>query len=41
MNILVLNYEYPPVGGGGATVTAQLCGRLASLGHGVDVITMQ
>jgi glycosyltransferase involved in cell wall biosynthesis len=40
MNILVLNYEYPPVGGGGATVTAQLCGRLASLGHGVDVITM-
>lgn len=41
MNILVLNYEYPPVGGGGATVTAQLCEQLVQRGHAVDVVTMR
>lgn len=40
MKILTLNYEYPPVGGGGATVSAQLCSHLVHLGHEVDVITM-
>ncbi len=41
MKILMLNYEYPPVGGGGATVTAQLCRHLVKLGHRVDVFTMR
>ncbi len=41
MKILTLNYEYPPIGGGGATVTAQLCEHLVQLGHEVDVITMR
>ena len=37
----MLNYEYPPVGGGGATVSAQLCEHLVQLGHSVDVVTMR
>jgi glycosyltransferase involved in cell wall biosynthesis len=41
MKILMLNYEYPPIGGGGATVTAQLCQHLVHLGHSVDVVTMR
>ncbi|MHC5156343.1 MAG: glycosyltransferase family 4 protein [Planctomycetota bacterium] len=41
LKILTLNYEYPPVGGGGATVTAQLCEYLVQLGHSVDVVTMR
>lgn len=41
MKILMLNYEYPPVGGGGATVTAQLCERLVQRDHTVDVVTMR
>jgi glycosyltransferase involved in cell wall biosynthesis len=41
MKILTLNYEYPPVGGGGATVTAQLCRHLVQLGHDADVVTMR
>ncbi|MBC8379062.1 MAG: glycosyltransferase [Planctomycetes bacterium] len=41
MKILQLNYEYPPVGGGGAPVTAQLCKHLVQLGHQVDVVTMR
>lgn len=41
MKILMLNYEYPPVGGGGSPVTAQLCEHLVRLGHPTDVITMR
>jgi glycosyltransferase involved in cell wall biosynthesis len=41
MKILMLNYEFPPIGGGGATVTAQLCEHLVQLGHSVDVATMR
>lgn len=40
MNILVLNYEYPPVGGGGATVCAQLGRHLVQRGHRIEVVTM-
>lgn len=40
MNILVLNYEYPPLGGGGAAVTKPLCECLAREGHRVTVVTM-
>lgn len=39
MRILSICYEYPPVGGGGATVAAALNGQLASNGHDVDVVT--
>jgi len=40
MRILVLNYEYPPLGGGGAPVCRELCRRFAKCGHTVDVVTM-
>ena len=41
MKILTLNYEFPPVGGGAAPVSLELCRQLVSLGHQVDVITMR
>lgn len=40
MRILVLNYEYPPLGGGAAPVCEQLSRLFVSSGHSVDVITM-
>ena len=40
MRILVLNYEYPPLGGGAAPVCEQLCQLFARRGHAVDVVTM-
>ncbi len=39
MKILVVNYEYPPVGGGGGRVSAQIAGELAKRGHDVRVQT--
>ena len=39
MNVLLINYEYPPIGGGAATATAAIAGHLASLGHAVTVLT--
>ena len=39
MNILLINYEYPPIGGGAATATAAIAEHLASLGHTVTVLT--
>ena len=41
MNILLINYEYPPIGGGAATATAAIAGHLVSLGHSVTVLTSQ
>ena len=40
MNILVLNYEYPPLGSGAGAVCQQLCETYARRGHDVDVVTM-
>ncbi|NJN17836.1 MAG: glycosyltransferase family 4 protein [Oscillochloris sp.] len=40
MHILMLNYEYPPIGGGAAPITRALCEHLAAAGHHVDVVTM-
>jgi glycogen synthase len=39
MRILVLNYEYPPLGGGAAVATAALAHGLAERGVVVDVVT--
>lgn len=40
MKILVLNYEYVPIGGGGSIVSKELCEHFSSLGNSVDVVTM-
>lgn len=40
MKILMLNHEFPPVGGGASPVTFELCRQLAKMGHTVDVVTM-
>ena len=40
MRILVLNYEYPPLGGGAAPVCRDLAVRMSALGHQVTVVTM-
>jgi len=40
MRILMLSYEYPPLGGGGSRVVAGLSGELVRLGHAVDLVTM-
>lgn len=40
LRILVINYEYPPIGGGGGIICSQLCKHLSRLGHRIDVITM-
>jgi glycosyltransferase involved in cell wall biosynthesis len=39
MRILVLNYEYPPLGGGAAVATAALARGLVERGIAVDVVT--
>ena len=39
MRILVLNYEFPPIGGGGGRFTADLCRHLARFGHDLRVLT--
>lgn len=40
MKILVLNYEYPPLGGGAAPVSRDISTQLAKRGHDVTVVTM-
>lgn len=40
MNILVLNYEYPPLGGGAAPVSRDISKQLVKSGHRVVVVTM-
>lgn len=40
MNILVLNYEYPPLGGGGASVCKDLCQIARENGNNIEVVTM-
>jgi glycosyltransferase involved in cell wall biosynthesis len=39
VKILVLNYEYPPVGGGGGRACADLCRELVARGNEIRVIT--
>lgn len=38
--ILVLNYEFPPIGGGGSYVSYEIGKKLVDEGHSVDVVTM-
>lgn len=40
MRILMLNYEFPPLGGGAAPVSYELAKAYVEQGHIVDVITM-
>jgi len=40
MKILMLNHEFPPVGGGASPVTFELSRQLVAMGHSVDVVTM-
>lgn len=39
LNILALNYEYPPLGGGGGVLAEHVLERLAALGHDATMIT--
>jgi glycosyltransferase involved in cell wall biosynthesis len=39
MRLLLVNYEYPPVGGGAATATQALARKFVELGHQVTVVT--
>ncbi|MFY8215746.1 MAG: glycosyltransferase family 4 protein [Chthoniobacterales bacterium] len=39
LRILCLNYEYPPIGGGGGRASASICEALAARGHQVEVQT--
>lgn len=41
MNVLLVNYEYPPLGGGAGNATAHVARSLAALGHRVSVLTSQ
>lgn len=39
MKLLILNYEYPPLGGGAGVISASIAEGLAERGHEVTVIT--
>jgi glycosyltransferase involved in cell wall biosynthesis len=39
MNILVINYEYPPIGGGGGVLCKDISEGIARKGHRVTVVT--
>jgi len=40
LRILMLNYEFPPLGGGASPVSYEIAKGYVKLGHNVDVITM-
>lgn len=39
LNILALNYEYPPLGGGGGVLAEHVLERFAELGHRATILT--
>ena len=39
MKLLILNYEYPPLGGGAGVISRQIAEGLAAKGHEVSVLT--
>src|SRR3989344_5435600 len=40
LRILMLNYEFPPLGGGASPVSYEIAKGYVKLGHSVDVVTM-
>jgi glycosyltransferase involved in cell wall biosynthesis len=40
VHILMMNYEFPPLGAGGSTSSFNLARNVVALGHDVDMITM-
>ena len=40
MKILVLNYEFPPLGGGASPVSKEIAVQLQRMGHRDTVVTM-
>lgn len=41
MNVLMLNYEFPPIGGGASPVSYDIGKGLSGLGHKITVVTMR
>jgi glycosyltransferase involved in cell wall biosynthesis len=41
MNLLMLSYEYPPIGGGGGKVVQGLAREFVRRGHQIDIVTMK
>ncbi len=41
MRSLVINYEFPPVGGGGGDVSSHISKSLTEMGHEVRVLTVR
>ena len=41
MKILVLNYEYPPVGGGAGVISKHIAEGLAQHGNDIHVVTVK
>lgn len=39
LRILILNYEYPPIGGGAGIVTKHLAEEFIKLGHQITILT--
>ncbi len=39
LRLLLLNYEYPPLGGGAGNATANMAREMATMGHAVRVVT--
>ena len=39
MKLLLLNYEYPPLGGGAGRAMQSIAKQLVEMGHDVDIIT--
>ena len=39
MQLLLLNYEYPPLGGGAGSAMQNIAKQLVEMGHNVDIIT--
>ena len=41
MKLLMLNYEFPPLGGGASPLSYEYARTMVALGHEVDVVTMR
>ena len=39
LNLMLVNYEYPPIGGGAANASKEIANALTDLGHSVTVVT--